>query len=517
MNSKGIISTFIALLLSSLIILAGMAPNSIYGKIFGVNSLKDNPRELYKVYLAGKELGVIKSKKELEDYIDNKQEKLKEKYGVKKVYAPSDLKIMKEITYDTKTTSVEKIYNKIEKIKGKSSFTIDGYKIVIEANKNKKEDEQVTEQKDVTIYVLDKSIFKKAVNTTVTAFVDADTYDAYLNDTQEELGENETGTYVDSIYIANNIKIIKSRVPAGTNIYTSEEELTKLLLFGTTKDQETYTVAAGDTIATIANNHKLSVDEFLIANTEFKTAEDLLFAGQEVKLASVNPKFDLTEVETVVSEKPIYKSTVYKNDANQYVGYEKVEEEGSNGLALVTEKRETINGIITDTVQTSKTELVPAVDKVIVRGTKQFATYGTGTEWVVPVGMGSWVWPTTTPYSINSGFGYRGYKLHEGIDIGGTGYGSPVKAANNGIVVQSSYNGYNGNWIVIKHANDYYTYYGHMASRWKQTGDVVMAGDQIGTVGMTGYATGVHLHFGLYRGMPYRGGVPMNPFGNIFN
>ena len=53
--------------------------------------------------------------------------------------------------------------------------------------------------------------------------------------------------------------------------------------------------------------------------------------------------------------------------------------------------------------------------------------------------------------------------------------------------------------------------YAHLASRYKQVGDVVMAGDQIGTMGMTGYATGVHLHFGLYNGYPYRGGVPTNP------
>ena len=54
--------------------------------------------------------------------------------------------------------------------------------------------------------------------------------------------------------------------------------------------------------------------------------------------------------------------------------------------------------------------------------------------------------------------------------------------------------------------------YAHLASRNKQAGDVVMAGDQIGTMGMTGFATGVHLHFGIYRGYPYRGGVAINPF-----
>ena len=517
MNSRGIIATFIALLLSSLIILAGMQPYSIYGKIFGISSFKGTPKELYKVYLAGKELGIINSKAELESYIDSKQQELKDRYKVKKVYAPSDLKIMKEITYDTKTSSVEDIYKKIEEIKGPSSFTIDGYKITVAEKESKQESGTVTKEKEV-IYVLNKKIFNAAVRATINAFIDSETYDNYLNDTQEEIPENEEGTYIDNIYFDNDIKISKERIPAGDNIYTDEIELSKLLLFGNTEEQDTYTVASGDTIASIANNNKLSVDEFLIANNEFKSATDLLYEGQVVKLASVSPKFDLTEIETVASKRPIYKSTVYKDDSNQYVGYEKVEDEGSDGLALVTEKKEIVNGEIMDSIQISKQELVPAVNKVIVRGTKQYQTYSTGTEFVIPVGMGSWVWPTNSPYSINSPYGWRGYKLHEGVDIGGTGYGSPIKAANNGVVIQSGYTGTNGNYIVIQHPNSYYTMYAHLASRSKQVGDVVMAGDQIGTMGMSGYATGVHLHFAIYQGgAPYRGGVPINPFGAIYS
>ena len=86
------------------------------------------PRTLYHVYLKGKSLGIIKSKKSLEAYIDKKQQSIKEKYGVDKVYVPDDLSIVKETTYDAKVISTEKIY---EKIKDISPFTIEGYAIKI--------------------------------------------------------------------------------------------------------------------------------------------------------------------------------------------------------------------------------------------------------------------------------------------------------------------------------------------------------------------------------------------------
>lgn len=515
MNKKSVLVTILVFVLSIFIVIIGMHPYSMYARMVGINDYGNNPTELYRVYLAGESLGVIESKQELEDYIDSKQQQLKDKYKVSKVYAPSDLKIMKEITYNEDISTVDEIYEKIEDIKGSSSFTIDGYKIEIKGLEKQDED-STFKTDDITLYVIDKSLFENSVKTTITAFIDSESYDNYINDTQKELSENETGTTIDSLYIENNISITKQRIPADDNIYTNSDDLNKFLLFGTTKQQETYTVALGDTISSIADNNKLSVQEFLIANTSFKSEDDLLYPGQVVNLGLISPQFDLVEEATVVSEQVHGKNVVYKNDDTKYVGTEEVEEEGKDGLDLITTKMKLVNGEIKDTVNTSTTELIPAIDKVVVRGTKQYqAYYAGGANWEVPVGIGGWIWPTNSPYTINSPFGWRWGKFHEGVDIGAS-YGAPIKAINNGIVVDSSYTGINGNYIVIKHSNNYYSMYAHMASRTKQLGDVVMAGDQIGTLGMTGYATGPHLHFGLYNGHPYSGGVAINPMTTIY-
>ena len=510
MDKKQILITIIAFLVSCLILVIGSNPNTVYAKILGFTANNNNPKQLYRIYLEGKSLGIIESKKELEDYIDNKQQQLKDKYNVSKVYAPNDLDIIKEITYNEKISTVETIYRKIEEIKGTSSFTIDGYEIYIEGVERKDNEGEAYRTEDLTIYVLDKEVFTKSAEKTITAFIDPETYQAYLNNTQEELEENEIGTIIESLEIKNNITIKKTRIPAGDKIYQTEEDLSKFLLFGTTADQETYIVKAGDTIEEISYNNKLSPEEFLIANTSFKTAQDLLYPGQVVKLGLITPQFDLEEVQHVVSKKTIKMETVYKNDNTQYVGYEKVEEEGQDGLALVTEKIYLTNGEVKDLVQANYIELSPAINKVIVRGTKRYQTsIGQGAD--VPVGIGSWVWPTSTPYTITSPFSWRWGKHHDGIDIAGAGYGSPIKAANNGLVVQSGYTNTNGNYIIIAHKNGYYTIYAHMSARYKQVGDVVMAGDKIGGMGETGFATGVHLHFGLFNGYPFRGGIAMNP------
>ena len=511
MDKKNILIVIIAFLLSCLLLVIGSNPNTLSAKILGLESKIESPRQLYNVYLAGKSIGIIESKEALENYIDEKQQELKNKYHVDKVYAPNDLDIVKEITYDNKISTVEEIYKKIENIKGASSFTIDGYKIYIKGIEKKNEDGTTTTTDDVTLYVLDKDIFTNSVTKTITAFIDKDTYEAYLNDTQNKIEGNDTGTIIENLYIQNTITIKKDRIPAGDKIYETEEELSKFLLFGTTDEQETYIVKAGDTIEEISNNNKLSTEEFLIANTNFKTAQDLLYPGQEVKLGLISPKFDLVEVEHVVSQKPIKMETIYKDDDTQYVGYEKVEQDGKDGLALVTEKIQLVNGEIQDTVQANSVVLSPSINKIVVRGTKRYSSSSLGTNVDVPVGIGSWVWPTNSPYTISSYFSWRWGKHHDAVDITGSGYGSPIKAANNGIIVQSGYTSTNGNYIVIAHQNGYYTLYAHMAARYKQVGDIVMAGDQIGTMGNTGFAYGVHLHFGLYKGYPFRGGVAINP------
>jgi len=511
MDKKNILTVIVVFLLSCIILVIGSNPNTVYAKILGFNESINSPRQLYRVYLAGKSIGVIESKEELENYIDQKQKQLKDKYNVSKVYAPNDLDIIKEITYNETISTTEQIYQKIEDIKGTSSFTIDGYTIFIEGLEKKDEYGNITEAKNLTIYVLDKEVFTNSVTKTITAFIDNDTYNAYLNDTQQALEENQTGKIIENLYIENNITIKKERIPAGDKIYQTEEDLSKFLLFGTTAEQKKYVVQAGDTIEEIAENNQLSSEEFLIANTNFKTAQDLLYPGQTVNLGLITPQFNLMEVQHVVSKKKINMETIYKNDDTQYVGYEKVEQDGQDGLALVTEKVYLLNGEIQDSIKVEQVELTPAINKVIVRGTKRYTPSNLGASVDVPVGIGSWVWPTSTPYTITSPYGWRWGKFHEAVDIAGAGYNSPIKAANNGIVVQSSYNSYNGNWIVIKHSNNYYTYYGHLSVRNKQVGDVVMAGDRIGGMGETGFASGVHLHFGVYNGYPYRGGVPFNP------
>ncbi|MFD0696282.1 murein hydrolase activator EnvC family protein [Paenibacillus sp. GCM10027628] len=85
---------------------------------------------------------------------------------------------------------------------------------------------------------------------------------------------------------------------------------------------------------------------------------------------------------------------------------------------------------------------------------------------------------------------------HKGIDLGAP-KGTEIRAAENGSVIYASWmNGY-GNCVIIDHGNGLWTVYGHIMNDgiYVKVGDTVKRGQAIAGVGMTGQATGYHLHF----------------------
>ncbi len=98
-------------------------------------------------------------------------------------------------------------------------------------------------------------------------------------------------------------------------------------------------------------------------------------------------------------------------------------------------------------------------------------------------------------------------RAHRGIDFAAPS-GTPIKAAGTGRVVSRGWNGGYGNAVVLAHAGGVTTLYGHMSRFAKGigVGDRVQQGEVIGYVGMTGLASGPHVHY------EYRvNGVHKNP------
>ena len=195
------------------------------------------PKTLYRVYLKGKSIGLIKSKTSLEKYIDQQQNQIKKEFGVDKVYLPEDLDIVKEVTFDNDISTTKEIYKKIENI---SPFTIKGYKISIEGIDSQSADNKKIKGKDQTIYVLDKKIFEDAIDNVVHSFISDSDYKNYANDTQKEI--EDVGKIIEKIYLENTITITKTNVPVDETIYQDTNTLSSYLMFGTTEPQKKYTV-----------------------------------------------------------------------------------------------------------------------------------------------------------------------------------------------------------------------------------------------------------------------------------
>jgi murein DD-endopeptidase MepM/ murein hydrolase activator NlpD len=93
------------------------------------------------------------------------------------------------------------------------------------------------------------------------------------------------------------------------------------------------------------------------------------------------------------------------------------------------------------------------------------------------------------------------WRAHRGIDYAADA-GTPVMATADGVVIYRAPKGDFGNTVEIRHPNGFITRYGHLQGfrRGVVLGSRVHQGDIVGYVGMTGLATGPHLHYEMLRG-----------------
>jgi murein DD-endopeptidase MepM/ murein hydrolase activator NlpD len=126
-----------------------------------------------------------------------------------------------------------------------------------------------------------------------------------------------------------------------------------------------------------------------------------------------------------------------------------------------------------------------------------------------PGAPGQLAWPVSGP--ITSPFGMRMHPvygrpiLHAGIDIG-VPQGTTIGAAADGRVIVAGYEGDCGNMVALDHRGGLSTIYCHMSQIFVGVGQDVQRGQAIGAVGMTGDATGPHLHFQVMQD-----GHPVDP------
>ena len=177
--------------------------------------------------------------------------------------------------------------------------------------------------------------------------------------------------------------------------------------------------------------------------------------------------------------------------------------------AELDEQRDAANALVKELQENeadAKAELdaINAEEETIqarmVKLSKELAAQQAASGQSSPAALGGYIWPVGSR-RITSPFGNRNTGIsgastnHKGVDIGGVGYTSEVRAAKAGTVIISQYSSSYGNYVAISHGSGNTTLYAHLSSRKVTAGQRVEQGQVVGITGSTGISSGPHLHF----------------------
>lgn len=254
-----------------------------------------------------------------------------------------------------------------------------------------------------------------------------------------------------------------------------------------------YVIQKGDSVSLIASKLGITKDE-LLKHNDF--LEDGTHTGDLVKYFYTEPYLSVMTTHYETYDQDIERQTVYVYDNSYEAGCEILIQSGSAGYENVTALVTEVNGVESSRAIISRTVLEEMVPRIFETGTQPNTFITEKNDYVIK-DLGTFCWPVEGGY-VSSLYGWRDWdhSKHKGLDIAAK-RGTPIYAAADGIVTHSGTKSTYGKLVIIDHGNGYETYYAHQYKLACEEGDIVEKGDLIGYVGMTGSASGNHLHFEL--------------------
>ena len=255
-------------------------------------------------------------------------------------------------------------------------------------------------------------------------------------------------------------------------------------------DVITYTVQAGDTLFSIAQNFGLKPETVLWGNYEvLNDNPHFLKPNQILAILPTNGTYyEWKENDTLSSV-----ADFFQVDQDEIINYP------GNFFDLTTDDP---NGGITPgtwlIVPGGKRAIKdwgpPAITRQNAAAARYYGEGACGSIYEGAIGSGTFVWPTTdhgvSGYTFDSG-------VHPAIDISGQ-EGNSIFATDSGVVVYAGWSDYGyGYLIVIDHGNGWQSAYAHLSAIGVGCGQSVYQGAYIGALGNTGNSSGAHLHFEL--------------------
>jgi murein DD-endopeptidase MepM/ murein hydrolase activator NlpD len=266
-----------------------------------------------------------------------------------------------------------------------------------------------------------------------------------------------------------------------------------------------HTVAAGETLSSIASSYNVTVDSVIGSNPELDDF-DLIQPGQTLRVPTTNGilyNVQAGDTLSAISQRyGISPDDVVKVSANALKSADDI----TVGQTILLPGNLTPPPppppVIKPLVAPPSPPIAASASSSSSDNSSVPATPAATAAPAPTPEVARFIWPITGPITQPFGVPELGVGApHTGIDIGLYGRdGAPIAAAAAGTVIFSGGDaccGY-GYYVVIQHKGGFTTLYGHLSRRAVSVGDTVSQGQTVGYAGDTGFSTGTHLHFEMH-------------------